>query len=108
VATELSGLHDALAAPLVSGQIEVSHTDLGFTIWDGVGATARHLGNDLYLFATNTAFDPARVSFDIEGVDIKGAVTVEGEDRELPLTAGRIEDDFEPYGVHVYRIVGAE
>ncbi len=106
VVSELNGLHDALAAPRASGNVDLAYTDLGHTIWDGVGTMARLLGDDIYLFAANTAFDPARVSIGIEGVEATGAAVVEGEDRELPVTGGRIEDDFEPYGVHVYRFKG--
>ena len=106
VASELHGLHDALAAPPAPGNIDLSYTDLGHTIWDGVGTIARRLGDDIYLFAANIAFDPARVSIRIEGVKAGGVAVVKGEDRELAVTRGRIEDDFEPYGVHVYRFKG--
>jgi hypothetical protein len=108
VATELNRLHDALAAPPIEKEVEVSYTDLGFTIWDGVGTTARRLGQELYLFAANTAFDPARAAFRIQGVELQGTAVVEREDRELPVVGGAIEDDFEPYGVHIYRFDGAE
>ena len=108
VATELNRLHDALAAPPIEKEVEVSYTDLGFTIWDGVGTTARRLGQELYLFAANTAFDPARAAFRIQGVELQGTAVVEGEDRELSVVGGAIEDDFEPYGVHIYRFDGAE
>ena len=44
----------------------------------------------------------------IQGVELQGTAVVEGEDRELSVVGGAIEDDFEPYSVHIYRFDGAE
>lgn len=104
VVDELSRLHDALAAPPVEMPIEMSYTDLGFSIWDGVKTLVRRKGTDLYLFAANTAFDPAQVTMRMPSVGGASAATVEGEDREVSIENGTMTDSFDPYGVHVYRI----
>ena len=100
---ELRGLHQALAAPPLAGLIQVEYADLGFTIWDGVRTRARRCDREIYLFAANTAFDPAEVSMRLPA-DIGSAALVVGEDRELPVENRVVRDYFEPYGVHIYRL----
>ena len=104
LAGELSRLHDVLAAPAADEAVEISYTDLGFTIWDGVRTSPRRCGGSLYLLAANTAFDPARVAIRTPALAGTEAAVVEGEDRQVPIDAGCLRDDFEPYAVHVYRI----
>ena len=101
---ELRRLHEALAAPPVPEPVEVSYTELGFTVWDGVRTLVRRKGNDVYLFAVNTAFDPAQVAMRLPGVSTKSTAVVESEDREVALEDETLSDYFEPYAVHVYRI----
>jgi hypothetical protein len=69
------------------------HADVGFSIWDGVRVTARRRGDDVLLIAVNTSADPARVT-------IRMPIDVDGESVE-----GRrvLRDDFDPFGVRVYR-----
>ena len=82
----------------------MTYGDLGYTIWDGVLTVARQWRDDLFLFAANAAFDPARPTFAIQGFAGRAAACVEGEEREVPIEGGRLTDDFAPYAVHVYRI----
>jgi len=105
---ELRGLEGALTARAVSDPIEVSYTDLGYTIWDGVETLARRKGDDIYIFAANTAFDPAQMTMRIRPLPNKGAAVVENEDREVVLENGSLTDYFEPYAVHVYSIKAVE
>jgi len=101
---ELTDMHDALCAPPVPGDAEISYTDLGFTVWDGVRTLARRLGNDVYVFAVNTQFDPAQVTMRAPALDGATEASVVHEDRQAPVENGAITDRFEPYGVHVYRV----
>ncbi len=100
---ELRSLHDALCAPPVTGDIRITYTDLGFTIWDGVQAIARRLGKHIYLFAVNTAFDPAEVQMRLP-VDVGNVAEVVGSGREVAVENSVISDRIEPYGAHVYRL----
>ena len=56
---------------------------------------------DSYLAAL-VAHDPAQVTIRLP-VDGCSAALVIGEDREIAIDSGAIEDQFDPYGVHVYR-----
>jgi hypothetical protein len=65
--------------------------------------TKRH-GGATYVFAVAMANAAARGTFELAGVTDGGTVEVIGEDRKLPLKAGRFADDFDGYAVHLYRI----
>ena len=104
VVGDLSRMHDALCAPPVAEPVEISYSDLGFTVWDGVRVLARRLGGHLYLFAVNTQFDPAEVSLRMRSLEGATHAMVVDEDREVAVENGSISDRFEPYAPHVYRI----
>jgi hypothetical protein len=101
IVRELRSLHDALCSPPLPGTIEVSYSDLGFTIWDGVRSLGRLKGQEVYVFAVNTAFDTAEVCIRVPCRTGKAACVV-GEGREIPVQDGCIRDSFRPYDVHVY------
>ncbi len=103
VARELRELCEALTSPAYAGRLAVTYTDIGFTIWDGVKLLARQDRHSLWLFAVNTAFDPAKISIHIPDTSCHRA-TVAGENREVKFDNSTIHDFFEPYGVHVYRM----
>ena len=56
-----------------------------------------------YVFAVNAVNEPVRARFRISGVKA-ATVGVAWERRELKMAGGAFEDDFEPFGVHVYRV----
>lgn len=103
LARELCGLNDALTAPPCPQQIEISYTDLGYTIWDGVRTLARSTGDDIFLFAANTAFDPAQVLLRFP-MELSNVALVESEGRQVAVENDMISDYFEPYAVHVYKV----
>ena len=57
-----------------------------------------------YVFAVNAVNEPVRARFRIGGVKAS-TVGVAWERREIKMAGGAFEDDFEPFGVHVYRLV---
>ena len=107
VVAELRGLTHALTAPLYALPVTVTYEDLGYTIWDGVLTMVRKHADDLYLFAANTAFDPARATITVAGLSGSAVAHVHGEQRDVPVESGAVTDDFEPYAVHVYRLNAA-
>ncbi|MHC4872279.1 MAG: hypothetical protein ACYTFY_10580 [Planctomycetota bacterium] len=104
VVGELKGLTEGLTAPPYEKQLTVSYEELGYTIWEGVITLARCTGDKLYIFAANTAFDPARAEIKVDGLNRSSNAVVVGENREVAVEQGSFRDDFEPYGVHVYCI----
>ena len=59
----------------------------------------RHDGK-AYLIAVNAAYEKVRARFRLKGVDSVAEVQREG--RTVRCANGVLEDDFEPFGVHVY------
>jgi hypothetical protein len=59
-----------------------------------------------YLFTVNMRGQRTRGSFVLRGVPERARVEVLGESRNFRVRAGEFEEDFKPYGVHLYQIVG--
>jgi hypothetical protein len=57
-----------------------------------------------YLFAMSMADAPTKATFEVRGVPGADSAQVLGEGREVGALDGRITDEFEPYGVHLYRV----
>jgi hypothetical protein len=56
-----------------------------------------------YVFAVNMDKKPAKATLVLSGKSGTEAVVLD-EDRVIPLPRGSLQDDFPPYGVHLYRI----
>lgn len=103
IARELATLHDVLVEPdPPQGQrVEVTSgptTDkLGYP---SVSTRFKVRDGKSYLLAANSSASPLRVRIDLP----KSGSNVEAvfENRRVRVTSNCIEDDFEPYGVHVY------
>ncbi len=67
-----------------------------------VGVMAKRYKGETYLFAAGMKDGSTRAVFTVKGAS--GSAEVIGENRRISLKQGRFEDDFEPYGVHLYRI----
>jgi hypothetical protein len=68
-----------------------------------IATMTKRKGDELYIFAADMENSPAKVSFEIAKTD-SATVEVLGESRSLTASAGKFEDDFTGYGVHLYRI----
>ncbi|MHB9030734.1 MAG: hypothetical protein ACYC9O_18355 [Candidatus Latescibacterota bacterium] len=69
-----------------------------------VGTMMKRYKGETYLFGAGMRDGATKAVFSLK--DISGSRTAEviGESRKIPVRDGRFEDDFEPYGVHLYRI----
>jgi hypothetical protein len=65
---------------------------------------ARRRGHTTYLFAVGMRNAPARGTFEVKGLPDRATAVVLGEDRRIPIERGRFEDEFKPFGVHLYAI----
>jgi hypothetical protein len=63
----------------------------------------RH-GKTIYLCTVNMRPEPARAAFALTGTTTGPKVEVIGEDRQIGLAQGKFEDDYQPYGVHLYSL----
>jgi hypothetical protein len=63
----------------------------------------RH-GGATYVFTVQTRNEDTRGSFTVRGLPARATAEVIGESRSIPVVDGRLEDAFQPYEVHIYRV----
>ncbi len=68
-----------------------------------VDAMVKRQGGATYLFAVGMRAEATRATFTISSVG-SALAEVLGESRSVAVTGGSFSDDFDPYGVHLYRI----
>lgn len=70
-----------------------------------VDVMLKRLKSVTYVFSVGTRNRPTHAAFSVDG--LAGATTAEviGEARTVPVHNGKFEDNFDPYGVHLYRIL---
>jgi len=71
-----------------------------------VDAVVKRHGGSTYLFAAAMRNAPARAAFTVRGLRGRAPVEVLGEGRSIEAVDGAFSDEFEGYGVHLYRIAG--
>jgi hypothetical protein len=69
-----------------------------------IDTMVKHYAGATYLFAVGMRNAPARGAFRLTQSDHSASAEVIGEGRRIPIHAGRFEDSFAPYDVHLYRI----
>lgn len=97
---QIRSLALVLNSSTVPGAAAVSSSDSRVPI---AVMAKRHAGKT-YVFAVGMRNGAARGAFTISGLPKTATVQVLGENRTLKVAAGRFEDDFAPYDVHLYRI----
>jgi len=94
------GLAPVLNTPTLAGEVAVESES-------PVAAIAKRAGDSLYVFAVGMRNRGTKASFSIDSLASLGqTLTAEvlDEAREVAVEAGRFEDRFGPYAVHLYRI----
>lgn len=94
---EIRALAPALNSPMVGN---------GVTVEAGAEVATRlaRVAGVTYLFAVSLSPEPTRAVFNLRRLPSPASAEAIGEDRGLPLSDGQLTDDFEGYGVHLYRI----
>jgi hypothetical protein len=98
----IRALAPALNAPALRGAATVASSDPAIPVDVRV---ARYAGST-FLFAVAMRDAPTRATFAVRGLAGRATVEAIGEGRTLPAADGVFADDFEGYGVHLYRIDG--
>ena len=68
---------------------------------DSVSCLLKRHGNETYLLTVNSTFEKVRARFRL--ANVPATAEVMRENRKATVSAGLLEDDFEPFAVHVYR-----
>ncbi len=87
---------------------EVSRDNAGFLDGLPVATMVKRAGTETYVFAVRMENAAATASFEVSGLPARAVAEVLDEDRRLAVTDGVFRDDFEAFGVHLYRITPVE
>jgi hypothetical protein len=97
---EIHELAPVLNSPTVADGVTVRNPDASVP----VDAMVKRRDGAVYIFAACMRDAAARPTLEVTGLPAKTAAEVLGENRTIPVEAGRLVDDFGPYAVHRYRI----
>ena len=97
---QIKQLAPVLNSPSFMGQVVVQTSNPDIP----VDTMVKLRKNEFYLFAVGMGNEKTRAVFQWNNLPARTYVEVLGEGRGLWAKDGRLQDDFEPYGVHLYRI----
>ena len=100
----IHALAPALNSPSLPEEVAVQASSEDASI----ASMVKRQGTDLYLFTVNMLAQPARASFAIKQRTDNATVEVLDEARRIPAPNGKFTDDFKPYEVHLYQILGGK
>jgi hypothetical protein len=93
---QIRALAPVLNAPTLPGRVSVQ-------AGTSIATMMKRYGDATYVFTVNMEKQPAKARLVLTDIDGPHALVL-GEDRMLKLDGGAIEDQFEAYGVHLYKI----
>ncbi len=100
---QIRELAPVLNSPTVRDAVKATSSDPKVPI----AVMCKRFEGATYVFAVCMRNQPARATVELSGVHTDVDVRVLGEDRHVTLRDGRFADDFQPYGVHLYRMTGS-
>ena len=92
-------LAPVLNSPDIKGVVSVESGNAGVPI----DKVVKQYKDALYVFAVSMREGTATAAFTLEGIK-DGKATVIGEDRDIIISNGIFKDQYEDYGVHLYKI----
>ena len=97
---EIQSLAAVINSPEVANPASVQSTKREVPI----DTMTRRRQGATYIFAVGMRNAATRGAFTVPGLPAKATAEVLNEGRSIPVRNGRFEDDFAPYGVHLYRV----
>jgi hypothetical protein len=97
---QIRELAPVLNSPSVEGAVRVTSSDAEVPI----AFMCKRQEGAQYVFAVNMRDKPTRGTFEWLSDDVPDSAQVLGEDRSVSIRDRRWEDDFEGYGVRLYRV----
>ncbi len=98
---QIHDLAPVLNSPTVEGEVSVTTSSPIVPI----DAMVKHYDGHTYVFAVAARNGPTTGMFTSTSFPLVGVVEVIGEDREIPLNSWTFDDAFDPYEVHLYRVL---
>ena len=97
---QITSLAPELNSGTIPGLVTVTSSNSGAP----VDTLVKAHGTTLYVFSAISRAGTTTASFAIDGMTGNGTATVVGENRTLPVAAGKFSDAFAANGVHIYTI----
>jgi hypothetical protein len=91
-------------APVLNGPSVTNLVTVESTSDAPVASMVKQHGNATYVFAVAMRNKATRCTFKFVGANKNAKVEVIGEARTLPVNDLQFSDEFQPYGVHLYRV----
>jgi hypothetical protein len=99
---QIQELAPVLNSPTIADRVRVESSALE----QPVESLVKQRGRDLYVFAVGMRGGETTASFQVTGLAGDQKAEVLGEGRSVDVKAGRFNDRFAPWDVHLYRIRG--
>jgi hypothetical protein len=103
VNAEVTGLATVIHSPTVKNVVIAHASDAKVP----VQTMCKRVGDVVYVFAVTMRDVPVEVSFEAGAQGDAAAVEVVGESRNVQMKGGKFRDQFEGYGVHIYKLTDA-
>jgi hypothetical protein len=97
---QLTGLAPVLNSPPVANGVTVKSSAAAIP----VDVLLKRQGGATYLFATEMRAGATTATFTLARLPATATAEVIGESRTLPVSTGVFQDDFQGYGVHLYKV----
>ena len=97
---QLTTLAPVLNSPPIGNGVTVKSSAAAIP----VDVLLKRQGGATYLFATEMRAGATTATFTLARLPATATAEVLGESRTLPVTGGVLTDDFQAYGVHLYKI----
>ncbi|MEI6275799.1 MAG: hypothetical protein WCP08_07405 [Prolixibacteraceae bacterium] len=102
VVKNLSSLEKILSLPDQPNTMRFKYIEMGHTINNGIEVITKQEKDTVWIFTANTEHYPVKVEI-LAGFPV-GAADVLFENRSIQITGNTFTENYEPYGVHLYKI----
>ncbi|NIA28425.1 MAG: hypothetical protein GWP06_00760 [Actinobacteria bacterium] len=103
IVRELADLQNVLVARTEPLRVKKTYHETGHSIDAGVEIIAKKADNSVYLLSANADKNPVKIT--LSGLTGFSRVDVLNENRNVPIRSGGFTDSFEPFAVHVYKLL---
>jgi len=91
-------------APVLNSAATTNRVEVTTPRTGQISVLVRHYGEATYLLTVNMRGENTHARFQLPDQVGQGRAEVLHEGKAIPVDAGQFEDEFRPYGVHLYRV----
>lgn len=103
VVRNLSSLQEALSLPCQSHEIFINYLEMGHSISKGIEILVKQKGDTTWILTANTERYPVHAELHLHVAE--GTAEVLFENRFASIHKNQISENYEPYEVHIYKLI---